>query len=71
MPVEEYQSPMDDKATYSIAYGSGWYIISRAGKVLKHVSSPAQMGLSGNDATETLTLSTAKADIDNNIGLDE
>jgi hypothetical protein len=69
MPVEEYQGQSGDKATYTIAYGAGWYIISRAGKVLKHVSSALEMGLAGADATESLTLSTAKADVDNKIGV--
>jgi hypothetical protein len=69
MPVDEYQSRSDDKSTYSIAYGAGWYIISRAGKVLKHVSSALGMGLAGEGATERLTLSTAQADVDNNFGV--
>jgi hypothetical protein len=69
VPVEEYQSRSGDKATYSIAYGAGWYIISRAGKVLKHVSSALEMGLTDGAATESLTLSTAQADVDNNIGV--
>jgi hypothetical protein len=70
MPVEQYQSSARAGANYTIDYGEGWYIIEKDGKVLKHVSSPAGMGLSEKDATLTLTRETAVADIDYNRGVD-
>ena len=42
MPVEQYSDPAGGKA-YTISYGEGWYIIGSAGKLLKHVSTAAEM----------------------------
>lgn len=71
MPVEQYQSSANTAFKYTIDYGQGWYIIERDGKVLKHVSSPAAMGLNDKDATLTLTRDTAVADIEYNRGVEE
>jgi hypothetical protein len=74
MPIEQYQSSAKSRAksetSYTIDYGQGWYIIERNGKVLKHVSSPAAMGLNNKDATLALTRETAVADIEYNRGVE-
>jgi hypothetical protein len=70
MPVEKYQSTQSGGAQYTIDYGEGWYIIERDGKVLKHVSSPAEMGMSGGDVSLALTRETAVADIEYRRGVE-
>ena len=71
MPVEHYQSSANAGVHYTIDYGAGWYIIEKDGKVVKHVSSPAAMGLNDQDATLALTRSTAVADIEYQHGVDD
>jgi hypothetical protein len=69
MPVEQYTGASGG-ASYTISYGEGWYIIERGGKVLKHVSTAAEMGLADNEASLALTRNTAVADIDNQRGVE-
>jgi len=69
MPVEQYQSNQARGGRYSIDYGAGWYIIERDGKVVKHVSSAAEMGISEADASLALTRETAIADIEYGRGI--
>jgi hypothetical protein len=69
MPVEQYTNATGGPA-FTISYGKGWYIIERGGKVLKHVSTAAEMGIAESEASLSLTRDTAVADVDNNRGID-
>jgi hypothetical protein len=71
MPVEQYQRMQGAQHSYTIDYGEGWYIIQRDGKVLKHISSPIEMGVVAKDISLALTRDTAVADIENLTGIDE
>ncbi len=71
MPVETYTRSRGKQLTYTIEYDQGEYFILRDGEIKKSVPDAMALGIAPHEATPSLMLRTAIADIENLAGMEE